>query len=305
MSAVTELGYMTIGVKGLSRWKDFAAEILGLEVVDEGGPGRCYLRMDSWHHRLILEEDGSDDMKSAGLRVAGPEEFAGMRKVLTEAGVKHAVCSRAQAEDRHVLELLTLEDPNGNPLEIFHGPHVQFSKPFYPGRRMYGRFETGTGGMGHCIMRNRDLDATYRFYRLLGMRGGIEYKIPTPDGNTLEALFMHCNDRDHTFAFGLGGNKRINHLMIQVDNIDDVHYTYELVQQRKIPIGVTLGKHSNDHQYSFYFLNPSGWLIEYGWGARPATHQSEYYQEDFYGHQYQPNVVNPNWEAVDLPSAAE
>lgn len=305
MSAITELGYMTIGVSSLNRWKEFAAEVLGLEVVDEGESKRCYLRMDFWHHRLIVDEDGSDDLTGLGLRVAGPEEFAGMRKVLEEASVGHKVCSRAEAEDRHVLELMTLEDPNGNPLEIFHGPHVQYSKPFHPGRRMYGPFATGTGGLGHCIIRNRDLDATYRFYRLLGMRGGIEYKVPRPDGTVGEALFMHCNDRDHTVAFGLGSSKRINHLMIEVKQFDDVAYTHELVQNRKIPIGITLGKHSNDHQYSFYFLNPSGWMIEYGWGARPATHQSEYYQEDFYGHQFQPHVLKPNWDAVDLPDAAE
>jgi 2,3-dihydroxyethylbenzene 1,2-dioxygenase len=37
--------------------------------------------------------------------------------------------------------------------------------------------------------------------------------------------------------------------------------------------------------YSFYFRNPSGWMIEYGWGARVATHQSEYYVRDVYGHE--------------------
>lgn len=303
MSAITELGYMAIGVSNLNRWKEFATEILGLELVDEGEPKRCYLRMDFWHHRLIVEENGSDDLTCLGLRVAGPEEFAGMRKVLSDAGVRHQVCSRAQAEDRHVLELMTLEDPNGNPLEIFHGPHVQYSKPFHPGRRMYGRFATGTAGLGHCIIRNKDLDATYRFYRLLGMRGGIEYKVPRPDGTTGEALFMHCNDRDHTVAFGLGGSKRINHLMLEFENLDDLYYTYQLVQKRNLPIGITMGKHSNDHQHSFYFLNPSNWMIELGWGSRPATHQSEYYQEDFYGHEFQPQVLKPNWDAVDLKAA--
>jgi 2,3-dihydroxybiphenyl 1,2-dioxygenase len=303
MSAITELGYMAIGVSNLSRWKEFATEILGLELVDEGESKRCYLRMDFWHHRLILEEDGSDDLTCLGFRVGGPEEFVGMQKVLSDASVRHQVCSRAQAEDRHVLELMTLEDPNGNPLEIFHGPHVQFSKPFHPGRRMYGRFATGTAGLGHCIIRNKDLDATYRFYRLLGMRGGIEYKVPRPDGTIGEALFMHCNDRDHTVAFGLGGSKRINHLMIEVESFDDLNYTYQLVQKRNLPIGITLGKHSNDHQYSFYFLNPSNWMIELGWGSRPATHQSEYYQEDFYGHEFQPQVLKPNWDAVDLKAA--
>jgi 2,3-dihydroxybiphenyl 1,2-dioxygenase len=304
MAEVTELGYMVLGVKSLSAWRDFAASILGLEVVDDNSK-RCFLRMDNWHHRFMVEEDGSDDLSALGFRVAGSEEFAAMQKQLTDAGLPFRICSRSEAEGRHVLELLRLEDPAGTPVEIFHGPHVQFSKPFYPGRRMFGRFVTGSGGMGHCILRHKDLDSSYRFYRQLGMRGGIEYKLPTPDGKQLELLFMHCNDRDHTVAFGLGGSKRINHVMLEVEQFDDLMYTYHLVEQKKIPIGVTLGKHSNDHQYSFYFVNPSGWLIELGWGSRPASFQSEYYGEDFYGHEFRPEVLNANWDAPPMPDAAE
>ena len=63
---------------------------------------------------------------------------------------------------------------------------------------------------------------------------------------------------------------------------------------------ITPGKHSNDQMYSFYFRNPSGWMFEYGYGGRPATHQSEYYVEDVYGHHHrdhQANAVN----ALSLP----
>lgn len=44
MTAITELGYIALGVSSLAKWQEFAAEILGLEVVDEGEPGRRYLR---------------------------------------------------------------------------------------------------------------------------------------------------------------------------------------------------------------------------------------------------------------------
>jgi 2,3-dihydroxyethylbenzene 1,2-dioxygenase len=98
--------------------------------------------------------------------------------------------------------------------------------------------------------------------------------------------FMHCNDRQHTLAFGIGGmTRRINHVMIEVDNPDDVGLTYDLVRKEKLPVEILPGKHSNDRMFSFYFRNPSGWMIEYGWGGRPPTPQSEYYVEDMYGHQ--------------------
>src|SRR6202050_14043 len=285
MVQITEMGYMGIGAKSLDEWKTFAANMVGMEVAGDGERDRCCLRMDYWHHRLIVHQDSSDDLLYLGLRVAGGEEFGEMQHQLSAAGIKFRVGSNEEASERHVLELLKLEDPDGTPIEIFHGPHVQFSKPFHPGRRMHGRFVTGNGGMGHCILRQRDPKVAYRFYTQLGMRGGIEYKVQM--GKRVgEIVFMHCNDRDHTIAFGIpGADRRINHLMIEVDNLDDVGMTHDLIRKNQIPVAIALGKHSNDHMYSFYFRNPSGWIWEYGFGARSATYQSEYFTEDFYGHQ--------------------
>jgi len=294
MIAVTELGYMGVGVKDLEAWKNFASAIVGFELSDEGERDRCYLRMDYWHHRVILHADSSDDLLYLGFRVAGGEEFAQMQRQLADAGIKFRVGSAEDALERHVLEVMKLEDPDGNPVEIFHGPEVQFKKPFHPGRAMHGRFKTGAGGMGHCIVRERDPQAAYRFYTALGMRGGVEYRIRAGQ-YTLTPTFMHCNERDHTVAFGIGpSEKRINHLMIEVNNLDDVGMTHDLVRREKIPVAIGLGKHSNDHMYSFYFRNPSGWMLEYGWGARPATYQSEYYAEDLYGHQFEDGGFGPS-----------
>lgn len=284
MIQVTELGYMGIGVKNPDEWKHFASDIVGMELADDGERDRCYLRMDYAHHRIVLHDDSSDDLLYLGFRVAGADEFGEMQRQLEAAGIKFRVGSDDEASERHVLEVMKLNDPDGTPVEIFHGPEVQFHKPFHPGRGMHGRFKTGTGGLGHTIVRQRDVPAAHKFYTALGMRGGVEYKIAMGKHN-LKLTFMHCNDRDHTVAFGIPSERRINHLMIEVDNLDDVGLTYDIVRANEIPVTIRPGKHSNDHMYSFYFKNPSGWMFEYGWGARPATYQSEYFTRDIYGHQ--------------------
>lgn len=293
MVQVTELGYMGLGVKSLAAWKDYAAKILGLEVVDEGEPGRCYLRMDNWHHRFIVDEDGTDDLNFLGFRVAGLVEFRQMHKHLTDNGIEVRIGSEQEAAERRVLEVMKLKDSSGFPIEIFHGPQVQADKPFYPGRRMHGKFKTGEGGLGHLIQKETvGFDKTHAFYSLLGMRGGIEYRVPFPGApKPFDLMFMHCNKRDHTVAFGPPGEKRINHLMIEVEDFDDVGLAYEIVRQAGFAITMMPGRHANDHMYSFYFMNPSGWMCEIGWGAREATHQSEYYQRDTYGHEPNQEVM--------------
>jgi 2,3-dihydroxyethylbenzene 1,2-dioxygenase len=284
MVQVTELGYFGVGVSDLEAWKEFAREILALEVATEDGADRCYLRMDYWHHRIVLHADGTDDLAYLGFRVAGADEFGEMQKQLANAGISYRVATLEEAEDRRVLELLKLTDPDGNPIEVFHGPLVKFSKPFHPGRGMHGKFATGSGGAGHCVIRQRDADAGLRFYQALGMRGGVEYKLGSGP-QAVQLRFMHCSTRDHSVAFGnLPLGKRLHHIMLEVDNLDDVGLTHDLVRKAKIPVKTELGKHSNDHMYSFYFTSPSGFQIEYGYGARPASHQSEYYNEDVYGH---------------------
>ncbi len=283
MTAITELGYVRFGVSSLEEWRAFATDLVGLEIGDDSEPGRLYLRSDLWHHRVALEEDGSDDLIGMGLRVAGPAEFAAMQAHLAELGVPYELADSELARDRHVLELLTLSDPAGIPIEIFHGPQVEAHRPFHPGRPMFGRFVTGDGGVGHVLLNHAGLDATYDFYRNLGMRGSLEYRMPTPDGNTLELLFMHANSRDHTCAFGVPTNgKHINHIMFQVDHMDDVLLAHGLVGKSQYPIVVPLGRHANDQTFSFYFRGPSGFQVEIGWGGRPSTHQSEYYTRDTY-----------------------
>lgn len=286
---ITELGYIGIGVKDIEAWKKFAAEIIGLEVVDGDHPGQCFLRMDYWHHRIIVEEDGTDDLSVLGFRVGGAQEFRNMQKQLEAAGVEVQMGTKEEARARHVLELMKLPDPSGNPLEIFHGPHVQTHKPFHPGRGLHGRFMTGDGGVGHLILRETvGFEKTHAFYSLLGMRGGIEYRITIPGmDDPFEIMFLHCNSRDHTLAFGLPSEKRINHLMLQYESFHDVGLAYELVQDNDIHVAITPGCHANDQMYSFYAVNPSGWQIEFGWGGRDATHQSEYYDRDTYGHKMQ------------------
>jgi len=72
--------------------------------------------------------------------------------------------------------------------------------------------------------------------------------------------------------------------MLEVDNLDDVFMTYELVKEAGHRITTDLGRHANDQMFSFYCESPSGFDVEVGYGGRPATHQSEYYIGDTYGH---------------------
>lgn len=282
---VTELGYLGLSVSDATAWKKYATEVVGMQLVDEGEKDRFYLRMDLWHHRIVMHVGTTDDLEYVGWRVAGASELEAMAAKLDKAGYAFRIGSEAEAKERHVLGLLKLADPGGIPTEIFWGPRVDNNKPFHPGRPMYGKFVTGEEGIGHCILRQPDDDAAYKFYSTLGMRGSVEYHLPLPNGMTAKPIFMSCNPRQHSVAFGLGPMpKRVNHLMIEYTDLDDLGIAHDIVRQRKHDVAVQLGKHSNDKALTFYHANPSGWLWELGWGAAKSKAQAQYHTGDIFGH---------------------
>jgi 2,3-dihydroxyethylbenzene 1,2-dioxygenase len=281
---VTELGYIGIGARDVESWHTMLTEIYGLESADENGILR--FRIDNWNSRIVLYPDSCEDLLFAGFRVAGPDELLAMRNVLEQQNIPYEVATSAEADQRRVLEYLRLRDPSGVPLEIFHGPQVDRHRPFRPGRGMHGKFRSGDGGLGHLLIKSHDNDASYRFYRdVMGMRGGREIRTRVGE-HMIEGTFMHCNSREHTVVFGVPTEKHIGHLMLEVDNIDDVGLALDLVRQREIPIVADLGRHANDESISFYASTPSGWALEYGFGGSASRHQSEYNINEVWGHKF-------------------
>ncbi len=283
MVRVTELGYVGLQVSDMQAWRKYATECVGFEWLDEGEGDRAYLRMDTWHHRFTLHQDKGDDLAYLGWRVPDAESLEKMERQLTEARIAYRVASAAETAERRVLGLLKLEDPSGIATEIFYAPQVDMHLPLYPGRRMHGRFITGDQGLGHVLVQAVDPIASYRFYSQLGLTGAVEYHLQTPVG-VAKPIFMRCNDRQHSIAFGIPSEKKLNHMMLEYTDLNDLGMSHDTIRRRNIPVALQLGKHSNDKAFTFYSASPSGWLMELGWGASKSTGQQEYHVLDMFGH---------------------
>jgi 2,3-dihydroxybiphenyl 1,2-dioxygenase len=264
--AVTQLGYLGLAVSDPAAWESFAREILGLQATREDGV--LYLRMDDHQYRFALHPEGNDDLAYVGWEVADEHALMQLVARLQNAGVEVLPGTKEQARARKVEALATLRDPSGLATEIFYGPLVNAREPFLPTRAISG-FDAGRLGLGHIVISVADFDRSVGFYRdLLGMKTSdlIEFKLRT--GTQAKLAFMHCNPRHHSLAFGvLPGPKRLRHFMVQARALDDVGATLALCEERGIPLAATLGRHTNDRMVSFYMDSPSGFEIEYGWGA--------------------------------------
>ena len=264
MPAVTQLGYLGIGVRDLGQWATYAEETLGLERVATDHDGAMLLRLDEHHYRFALHEDAQDDIAYSGWQVDTAADLQAIGARLEGAGVAVAAGTAEQRERRRVLGLITFQDPDGHNVEVFYGP--QMAPTPFVSKKGNTRFVAGMQGLGHFVLATDNLEQTMTFYtELLGMK--VSDYITR---GRLKLGFLHCNPRHHSIAFAEapGAPKRANHFMLQLDDFDTVGRTWDSVQAGAAPVILTLGRHPNDEMVSFYMRNPSGFGVEYGWGAR-------------------------------------
>lgn len=297
------LGYIGIRSEQLDDWSSYATGLLGMQQTD-GTAGTRAFRMDDRKQRLVVNAEAGDPVGFIGWEVADAVALDRLAARLDAAGITVRRGNRALADERRVADLIVFDDPIGNRLEAFHGAEVA-SDRFVPGRPISG-FKTGPLGMGHVVLNVPDVDALLPFYRdLLGFRvtdyGLTPYKL----------YFFHLNGRHHSFAMVGSGQRSFHHFMVELFSLDDVGQGYDLAQLEDGRVAYTLGRHSNDHMTSFYAHSPSGFFVEYGWGAReidPATWQPHetFDGPSFWGHErlYLPDGPRARLRDMRLDAAA-
>ena len=268
-----QLGYLGIEVSDLDAWRRFATDMLGLAVAAPRADGALPLRMDDHDHRFLLHQGTADDVAYVGWEVADGAAMAAVRDRVARAGVAVRAGTASEAEIRGVQEMVHFDDPNDIRTEIFHGPALGLRT--FKTSKIASGFKTGVRGMGHVLVNARDVVKTERFYRdVLGFRLS-DYVDTDFMGTPVHAVFLHVNPRHHSLAFAtLQLPKRLHHVMLETNSLDDVGAAYYRAQDLGVPIALGLGRHQNDRMISFYGVTPSGFCFEVGWGAREVDDET-------------------------------
>jgi extradiol dioxygenase len=261
---VSSLGYVCIESPDAKEWARFGPEVLGMAVTEDplGRSDTVALTVDDRPGRLQVSVGEHNRLSRVGWELAGSDAFEAAVAELQDQGTQ---VRRGTDEDRaraQVRDLAGFTDPAGLRHEIFWGQLV-LPGSFRPGRAMSG-FVTGAQGLGHVVLAVPDLAESLTFYKeVLGFAVSDEIDLA---GNRV--VFLHVNPRHHTLALmGIPGVRGLHHLMIQTAKLDDVGVAHDICLDRGLPFAMTLGRHTNDHMVSFYVRSPSGFEVEYGWGA--------------------------------------
>jgi len=258
---VRSLGYVGVESPEAKRWEEFGPDLLGMQSVDGDAPGAVYLRWDDRHHRLAVHPGERDRLRYLGWELCNDDDLADAVDEIRALGVEVQEGTDEECEERRVRRMVGFDDPAGIRHEIFYG---QLSLPgqFRPGRAISG-FVTGEQGLGHAVLAVPDLAAAEKFYK-----GVLGFKKSDEIYTFIDLSFFHCNPRHHTLAITeIPRVRGLHHIMVQVESLDDVGVAYDLCMANDVPMTMTLGRHPNDRMVSFYVRTPSGFEIEYGWGA--------------------------------------
>jgi 3,4-dihydroxy-9,10-secoandrosta-1,3,5(10)-triene-9,17-dione 4,5-dioxygenase len=283
---IRSLGYLRIEATDMAAWREYGLKVLGMVEGSGTNPDALYLRMDDFPARLVISPGEADRLAVTGWEAANAGELAEIRSRLDSASVPYKEGTPDELADRRVDELISFDDPSGNTQEVFHGVALQHRRVVSP----YGhKFVTGEQGLGHVVLSTKDDEASLRFYRdVLGFRLRDSMRLPPQmlgrpaDGPPAWLRFFGCNPRHHSLAFlPMPTPSGIVHLMVEVENTDDVGLCLDRAIRRKVPMSATLGRHVNDLMLSFYMKTPGGFDVEFGcegrqvdddnWIAREST----------------------------------
>lgn len=268
---IHSLGLVRLGSTDVDVWRSFAPDVLGMQTSD-GPDGQLLLRMDERPYRIAIVPNDANRVLASMFEVRDRKAFDVAYRELEEAGVAVKHGSADEAAARLVESVLSFDDPNGNPIEIFFSQAVDGLSAQLPHG---GAFITGALGCGHVVLPSADLDAGFDFYtKVLGFRHRDSMAISLPDGNRLRLRFVGCNQRHHTIALTAAQSPQgLRHLMVEADSIKTFGRTYARAREAGV-LKTELGQHSNDEVLSFYLFCPGGYEIEYGVHGRQVDDSS-------------------------------
>lgn len=283
-STVTALGYVVVTAENIPAWKSFAESVLGLQLnrsltTDE--TSALYFRVDDWDWRIAIERGDDGGLSALGFEVETLQALEDLQARLAAEGVSVETIPDL-ATRRRVLAAFRAKDPDGNVVEFFCGG----SKGRIPFVSPHGaRFVTAEQGLGHAVLGVSDVSRTEWFYgELLGFRLSDVISV-----GPMTLYFTSPNSRHHTIAYGDMPPLGLQHILLEVDDIDAVGRALDRAHDDAgVPIIASLGRHTNDRMLSFYCGSPSGLVVEYGWGGRVLSEQlrtTEFYaQASVWGH---------------------
>jgi 2,3-dihydroxybiphenyl 1,2-dioxygenase len=261
---IVGVGYLGFETTKLEEWRDYGTGVLGWQIAPNvGDDGSLHFKIDDRRSRFTFTPGQVDRLAYVGWEAIGRMEFLAALATFDREGVAYERGDADLTAARGVRELIRFKDPVGFQHELFYGQ--KFTPESFLPSRPHAGFLTAERGMCHLVVITPEYtDALEDFLtRIMGFRW---YGSGAGKGRTgfFRSKLNDCTSHDIAYGHG-AGMRGIQHVGMYLKTMRDLGQTYDRVQQRQIPMMMTLGQHTQDPHVSFYHYSPGGFAIESIW----------------------------------------
>jgi 2,3-dihydroxybiphenyl 1,2-dioxygenase len=268
-----ELAYLQVEVADPTALGSFLTDVVGLAPGTPTADGDATWSNDDAAQRLVVSRGSRDDLVALGVEATDDAAFDATVARLTAAGFAPTEADADLHRARRVERLVTVAAPWGSTVEVALG--LERTPAPAPTPLVPGGFLTAGQGFGHAVVATTAFDEAVRFATDgLGMVRSDWLETEVAEGIVLEVRFFHCNARHHSLALARAPfdlPQVLHHVMVETNERDDVGRAYDRAVAAGLPLPNGLGRHDNDHMFSFYVASPAGFQVEVGHGARQIT----------------------------------
>jgi 2,3-dihydroxybiphenyl 1,2-dioxygenase len=262
------LGYVVIETDRFADWRRFGRDAIGMHL-DETLRDVMRFRLDDNECRFLLQRGAAEDVTALGWQIDDHQTLDEILSRVTRHGVPTVEGTQEEAALRGVERLIRFPGPNGLMQEIFTRARRSDTPPDMAIR---GGFVTGEGGIGHVAVTSKKPQQIRGYYDSVFDARLTDYIDETISGLKFKIRFLRVNQRHHSVAIAAVNRlpinpirTRVQHLNIQVAELDDMTASYQRVKQLGFHMALAVGQHTNDRELSYYAMTPSGFEWEVGW----------------------------------------
>lgn len=257
-SLINELAYVVIEGADLDAWARFGEHLLGFEVRRNGDA--LTMKMDGRAQRYLILAGGGSAYPTLAWEIADAQAFTLVQNRLKALGIETTRLSEEEIRIRQADGGVRFVCRNGISHELVYG--LVGEGAFQSSGDVTG-FVTGRGGVGHTAWMIPNVDAMDEL-----MLGAFEMSLREDiSAPAMRGHFYGCNQRHHSLAAFGDKPLQLEHLMVEMAELDDVGRAMDRCEMLGYKLLQPLGRHRTDHMVSFYVETPSGFGMEVGFNG--------------------------------------
>ena len=242
---VSTLRSVDLGTPDVALSERFYTRVWGLDVSARQGDS-VYLRATGTdHHVLALHRSERAEMRSITFRAASRDDLSAIAEAADREGaqVLSGPCAN-EGPDGGVV--LTIREPQGGTIRFVHGDRQHADGGPVADRPLR---------LAHINVNSTDVDGETAFYEnALGFRLTDRSK---------PMAFVRCNSDHHAVVITDAPVNGLNHVAFLMPDLESVMRGSGRMVDAGYPIGWGVGRHGPGDNVFAYFVDPTGFVIEY------------------------------------------